>query len=89
MLTYVNITSPLDLFEIINLFRFYTPLLALCIVLPLLFLSISNRDICIEKDGEKVVILTSGLLDLFPVFELFINATKDCSSITLDINKGI
>lgn len=80
---------------------FFKPLNGIVRVLPLFLRSNLNRDISlflhnnwnsdisIEKSDVKVVILTSGLLDLFPVFELFIQTSKNLTAIENNINLSL
>lgn len=45
-----------------------------------------NSDISREKPGVPPVILTSSLLDIFPVFEQFIQTSKNLIAIDYNIN---
>ncbi|RYE15235.1 MAG: hypothetical protein EOP34_04030 [Rickettsiales bacterium] len=57
-----------------------------------IFLSLHSylsSDISREKLGIRGEILTSSLLDLFPVFELFINASKNYTAMAREIDVNL
>jgi hypothetical protein len=64
-------------------------ILALLIGLSLSLHRNAYRDISIKISDVNGVILTSGLLEIFPVFEVLINASRDYIQITKDIELGI